>query len=79
LFLYSYSIKPNISDYNIVIVNRWGQEVFSTSDKTKFWDGIDQFTGEKCKDGVYFYFANYRRIDVEGDFKKQGFLHLIRE
>ena len=35
------------------VYNRWGVEVFHSTDLNKGWDGT--FNGEKCDLGVYFY------------------------
>jgi len=42
-----------ITDYNIVIVNRWGNTVYESNDINVSWDGTDN--GSPCSDGVYFY------------------------
>ncbi len=47
----------NIENFEIVIVNRWGETVFETTDTTLFWDGT--FKGVKVTDGVYFYMLKY--------------------
>jgi gliding motility-associated-like protein len=39
--------------YELVIANRWGQEMFHSSGFKEKWDGT--FDGKACSDGVYFY------------------------
>ncbi|MHC1708550.1 MAG: gliding motility-associated C-terminal domain-containing protein [Bacteroidales bacterium] len=39
--------------YDLRIYNRWGRLVFSTSDKTEYWDGT--ISGNACDVGVYYY------------------------
>ena len=55
----------------VTIQNRWGIEVFKSSNSKKFWNGKD-FSGNTLSEGVYFYL-----IQTEKDFKT-GFIHLIR-
>lgn len=55
----------NIQTYQLVIVNRWGQTMFESSEPTIGWDGT--FRGEECSEGVYFYIVNYTdAYDEEG-------------
>jgi gliding motility-associated-like protein len=62
-------LKENTS---LVILNRWGQKVFETSNYANDWKGLD-LTGEKLTEGVYSYFLQ----TAEGQ-KEHGFVHLIR-
>ena len=43
-------------NFNILIVNRWGNVMWNQTDQTGtfLWDGTDNGQ-EKCTDGVYFY------------------------
>ena len=41
----------NIETFYMIIVNRWGDIVYSTNDINKFWDG--RFKGNPVKQGVY--------------------------
>ncbi len=51
-----------ISDYYFIIFNRWGNEVFKTTDPAGKWDG--KFMGMPAESGVYMYYFNrYRRLD----------------
>ena len=44
----------SISEFNCVIVNRWGVTVGEITDIASGWNGND-LNGSPCKDGVYFY------------------------
>lgn len=44
--------------YELVILNRWGGEVFKTSIQSDKWDG--KFNGNDCTNGVYFYKLAYQ-------------------
>jgi len=56
----------NIEGYdeaNIRVFNRWGNEMYSSINYTEDkWDGIDQATGSKVADGVYFYVLNVKHF-----------------
>jgi len=58
----------------LIIYNRWGQEVFSTKDPNQRWDGT--FKGKDLPTGSYGY---YLIIDCDGtEVKKQGNVSIIR-
>ena len=65
-----------IVEFECVIVDRWGKEVYSFADITGSWDGNNK-NGKPCNDGVYFY--TYRAVSTNGTvFEGQGNVHLIR-
>lgn len=57
-----------ITEYNIVILNRWGNVVFEADDINSPWDGTSN--GNPCKDGVYFY--NIKAKSLSQEYNKQG-------
>lgn len=62
------------SDFNLEIFNRWGQLVFSSSDKTVGWDG--KFKGSDAPIGVYAYKF---KVTIDGtETFKSGSITLIR-
>lgn len=48
----------NVSNYEFIIYNRWGMEIFRTSTPNKPWDG--SYNGEFVQEGVYAYYVNYQ-------------------
>ncbi|MFZ9029383.1 MAG: gliding motility-associated C-terminal domain-containing protein, partial [Crocinitomicaceae bacterium] len=51
---------PVISDfdpleYEFIIFDRWGTELFYSSDPAEAWDGIIQKTGKMATPGTYLY------------------------
>ena len=44
----------NLTEYNLLIFNRWGQQVFQTNDPREYWDGT--FGGVPCDMGTYYYY-----------------------
>ena len=48
----------NITDFEMVIFNRWGKKVFKTQDMQSGWDG--KINGSQAAEGTYFYVIYYR-------------------
>lgn len=68
-----------VENFTINIFNRWGQQVFASSDMRTGWDG--SFQGATCQPGVYTYKVTYNAIDVNGVAQPQvldGTVNLIR-
>ncbi len=66
----------NISELNVIILNRWGNQVASIENTTDSWDGKTD-DGEKVTDGTYFY--KYVATGFNGqEFSGHGFITLIR-
>ncbi len=60
----------------IVILNRWGNIVYESSDLSKSWDGKDQ-NNNTVDDGVYYYNLEY--TSTNGELKKfTGFVTVIK-
>ncbi|BAV95093.1 hypothetical protein JBKA6_1080 [Ichthyobacterium seriolicida] len=77
-----YRIIPpsNLKKLSIVIYSRWGKEVFQTNNPNINWDGVNQNTGKKCSDGVYFYACDVEVI-IDGNVKEKNYsgnIHLYR-
>jgi gliding motility-associated-like protein len=58
-----------VSSIDLHIYNRWGIEVFSTTNPDINWDGTSTQTGQSCGAGVYFYQCkvNYLRLKEPSD------------
>ena len=66
---------------DMTITNRWGKVVYKTEDPDINWDGIDQSSGTKLPDGVYFYRCTvyeYRLTGLE-ERELEGFITIITE
>jgi gliding motility-associated-like protein len=46
-----------IGSFQILIFNRWGQQLYESNDPYTGWDGT--YNGNMCPDGVYYYIAEY--------------------
>lgn len=68
------NISCNFTDYNLIIFDRWGNQVFSSEDPQIGWDG--SYKGKKAAAGVYVYAASYRRN--RQTLRKQGDIMLVR-
>jgi gliding motility-associated-like protein len=52
-----------VSEFEMTVWNRWGQEVFRSTDPLNGWDG--KFKGQDAQSGVYAYIINYKSIYKE--------------
>ncbi len=64
-----------LSDWSIIIYDRWGREMFSTTNLNQYWDGSSE-SRSKAPDGVYYYIINATCRGTP--YKKDGFVQLIR-
>ena len=55
-----------IQGIDLKIYNRWGQQVFSSTDPAINWDGKDEKTHQRLPDGVYYYSCMVKQIRFEG-------------
>ena len=65
------------TDFQVLILNRWGNVMFSSSIPSFKWNGEDQ-NGVEAKDGVYFYLITGTSPYDQGIKEFQGFVHLVR-
>ena len=64
-----------VSNYKLIVYNRWGNVVFSSTDPRKRWDGM--WNGELTADATYTWFASYIFEGSAPKFKK-GALVIVR-
>lgn len=63
--------------YLMIIYNRWGQEIFQTTDWQGGWNGKYNNAGELVEPGVYVYYISYK--ELYGVFKERsGSVTLVR-
>ena len=67
--------QNNLTDFEVVIKDRWGSEVYSSDDPDFEWDGT--IDGEVAQEGVYLYYIQARGWSGES-FNREGTLQLIR-
>lgn len=66
---------PCLETYQLLIFNRWGEQVFETQSTELLWDGT--FKGQAQNSGVYFYRLDMKLVNGE-EIKKSGNLTLVR-
>lgn len=54
-----------LEKYNIVILNRWGQTLFTGNENTTFWDGTTP-AGEEVPEGTYFFVLTADNLEEKG-------------
>ena len=52
-----------ISEFEMWIYDRWGTQVFHTSDKDHPWNGLYDSNGKACQNDVYVYKIKYTDVD----------------
>lgn len=68
----------DLTNYNIEIFDRWGQEVYHSTDVNAGWDGT--FNGAPAPEGVYTYHITYKWYvyGYDREKKRSGIIHLMR-
>ncbi len=69
-------VYSSVKTFKMVIVNRWGRKVFSTTNPAEGWDG--RISGRKAAEGVYFVYIVAKGFNDGEELKIEGPLHLIR-
>ena len=64
----------DVSDYQLLIINRWGQEIWRTTDPAKPWDG--RVDGQLLPIGVYGYYCAFNN-GAGRRFEKRGTVTLL--
>lgn len=59
-----------VTDYRLMVFNRWGEQIFESKDIKIGWDGY--YNGKICDQGVYVWraigrFTNGKQFDVKGN------------
>jgi gliding motility-associated-like protein len=66
----------NRDSYRLTIFNRWGEEVFSTTDPEAGWDG--SFKGSEVQTGVYTWKITFGALQNDDAFEYTGHVNLVR-
>jgi gliding motility-associated-like protein len=69
-----------VEKVDIKFYNRWGQEVFETTDPDINWNGDDMKTNKPLPEGVYYYIGDVYEKRLTGTFPRSlsGFIQLVR-
>jgi len=65
----------DVNSWSIIIYDRWGKEMFHSTNPSQYWKGNTE-NGGQAPDGVYYYIIN--GICHGTSFDKNGYLQLIR-
>ena len=68
-FFFPVFTYPDVEKYNFMIFNRWGEQIFQSSDLTQKWDGT--YKGEQVQDGIYTWKLRYKfaeSLHIHDDF-----------
>ncbi|MBK7963864.1 MAG: gliding motility-associated C-terminal domain-containing protein [Bacteroidetes bacterium] len=65
-----------VKSFELIVFNRWGQKVFSTTSLTNTWDG--KHNGEECQQGVYLFKIKFYGFNADDSFEKMGTVTLLR-
>jgi len=71
----------DLIDFDIEIFNRWGKIMYKTDDIKIKWDGTNQFTGQACASGVYYYVCTITKKVGENSpetISLTGYIHLFK-
>lgn len=65
-----YSDGINYNDFELLIFDRWGHEVFATTNPFEKWNGAYFNKGEMLADGIYVYHVRFKQLydDIEHTF-----------
>lgn len=72
---YINTIYSNFSSWSIIVYDRWGKEMYSSTNPDQYWTGTGKDGGE-APAGVYYYVIN--AVCQGTNYKKDGFVQLIR-
>lgn len=63
-------------DFNMIILNRWGETVFESNDATVGWDG--SYNGKKMQDGTYTWKIEFKTLSTDKRVTVNGHVNIIR-
>ena len=67
-----------LEDYELIIMNRWGEVVFKTNDFEEYWKCDTNRNGVLVPDGVYVYYIRIVDFAVDDVDVRKGFINVIR-
>jgi len=67
----------NATSYNITIYDRWGKQVYTSSNLADYWNGTCNGTSNLVPDGTYFYVITTHCDNT--DYSRKGFVQVLGE
>lgn len=79
---YNQFFKPELSlkdvtQYELLIMNRWGEIIFRSENQEQGWNGTNAFSNEPCQQGSYLYLLKVKNGDNQ-ELLRKGFVNLLR-
>lgn len=68
----------DFSTFNLVIFDRWGEQIYKTTDVNQFWNGSKNNSGETLKQDVYVYKITFKD-EKKKSYEKIGHVTLLRK
>ena len=68
----------DLTDYELSIFDRWGEQVFYTTDFDQPWNGSVNGSAHFAQEGVYNYYIKVASIATEEIYELNGFIMLVR-
>ena len=69
--------RTSLNPYSFSVYNRWGQQLFSTTNPSEGWDGTYQ--GKDCEAGTYTYLVEYPQDKNGAEMvQRRGVVKLVR-
>jgi gliding motility-associated-like protein len=66
----------NLTDFRLVVYDRWGQKVFESFDSAKGWNG--SFGGRQQSSGTFVWYCEFKEPNKSGKTKLKGTVTLVR-
>ena len=63
-------------DYNVSVINRWGETIFESNDPNQGWDGT--YKNRMSDQGIYVFRIRYGLLENDGAKEIYGHINLIR-
>ena len=74
--LFGVTISCPVTNFSLQIYNRWGQQVFATTNTNARWNGM--FNADIAPIGTYYYYLKYNTSSKPDIITQKGSVHLIR-
>ena len=72
------SLSESVKSIEMHIFDRWGNKIFDSFSKDRFWDGFNQNTRKEAEVGVYSYFIYIESLTDQKRILKEGNITLLR-
>ncbi|MFN2428519.1 MAG: CotH kinase family protein [Cryomorphaceae bacterium] len=73
-----YAEEIELDNFRFSVLNRWGQEIWGTTDIEKGWNGAEEGSSYASPPGIYSYFLRYENSITGEIVEKAGVITLIR-